>query len=201
MPANCQGHCPGQALLGPHGAPAEPGSLLLRLVFLRLLRLHTPGWPRLPHQGPPASAAPAPAPLQPPSPVLPARLPAAPAPVLQRLQEPSVDSAHHTAVPEGLAAGPWAAPSGSDCPFAAPLALARCVPGHQSLWFWRENPNPWHLGLPRLTMLPLLDRAPLPPDLETPPHSPRASTARHGQASPSSCHHLDLDWRKQELRA
>lgn len=93
MPADCQGHCPGQALPGPHGAPAEPGPLLLCLVLLRLLWLHTPGWPRLPSQGhPPASVAPAPTPLQPPPPVLPTRFPAAPAPLLQWLQESGVDS-------------------------------------------------------------------------------------------------------------
>lgn len=95
MPADSQGHCSGQALPGPHGAPPEPGPLLLCPSLLRLLWLHAPGRPRLPGQGgPPAPAAPASTPLQPPTPVLPAWLPAAPTSLLQRLQEPGVDTPH-----------------------------------------------------------------------------------------------------------
>lgn len=180
MPADCQGHCPGQALLGPHGAPAEPGPLLLRLVLLRLLWLHTPAWPRLPGQGhPPASAAPAPTPVQPPPPVLPARFPAAPAPLLQRLQEPGVDSVPHcAAVLEGAGRWGWGGPSAA--PSSPNHPLAHCCPHPGTMHSWplltiilERDSQSRAPGLASPTMLPLV-RAPLPPNLDTPPHSPGA---------------------------
>lgn len=177
MPANCQGHCPGQALLGPHGAPAKPGSLLLRLFLLRLLWLHTPGWPRLSCQGhPPAPAAPAPTPLQPPAPVLPAGLPAAPAPLLQRLQEPGVDSAPcccpsraATRVP-GLHPAAPTAPSLHLTPWHAALLATITV-------VWEGEPQSLAPGLASPNHASFTQSSTLPPNLETPLHPSRPCTA------------------------
>lgn len=205
MPADCQGHCPGQALPGPHGAPAEPGPLLLCLVLLRLLWLHTPGWPRLPSQGhPPASVAPAPTPLQPPPPVLPTRFPAAPAPLLQWLQESGVDSVptpHPCCSPlqepgvdsvprppprrccprrAGWGGGGAAAPSNPNRP------LARCspCPGTRHCWSLitivleraSQSRAPGFAPPHHASLRPLSTPA---PNLDIAPHSPGA---RHGKA-------------------
>lgn len=95
----------------------------------------------------------------------------------------------HAAIPGRPAAGAWEHPQLHPAAPTAPLlaashALARCTSGHWSS-FWKENLNPWHLGLPHPTMLPLVCQAPLAPNLETPPHSPGPSTARCIQASSS----------------